>query len=217
MFFAEVIIVLVAFHGVNCEEQKRLVFHSSEDIALEFKTLRQKIEALKVNHTNDIQMLQSSHAQEIQMLQSSHAQAVQSLNSTQAQEVQALKSMQAQELAALKTEISVLKNGQGSTYVRWGKTMCDGNGTEKVYSGFYSGSPYDVEGAASYVCLPQHPTWAKYKDGIQNIGGEISGTEYEISSIMNPFSQNINNQDAPCVVCRSPRPKTVMIPGRKDC
>lgn len=24
---------------------------------------------------------------------------------------------------------------QGSTYVRWGKTSCGGNGTEKVYSG----------------------------------------------------------------------------------
>ncbi|XP_053385094.1 uncharacterized protein LOC128550308 [Mercenaria mercenaria] len=195
MFFADVLIVLVAFHGVNCEEQKRLVFHSSDDIALEFQTLRQEIEALKINHTNDRQMLQSSHAQEIQ----------------------SLKSTQAQELAALKTEISVLKSDQGSTYVRWGKTACDGNGTEKVYSGFTSGSPYDVEGAASYVCLPQHPTWAKYKDGIQGIGGKISGTEYEMYSTIDPFSQNMQDQDAPCVVCRSPRPTTVMIPGRKDC
>ena len=25
--------------------------------------------------------------------------------------------------------------GHGSTYVRWGRTVCPGNGTEKVYSG----------------------------------------------------------------------------------
>ncbi|XP_053383688.1 uncharacterized protein LOC128549928 [Mercenaria mercenaria] len=114
---------------------------------------------------------------------------------------------------------SLMETQQGSTYVRWGKTTCDGNRTEKVYSGFAAGSPYEIEGGAGkYLCLPQHPTWAKYVDGIQDIGVYISGTEYQIYvNTFSPFPQNMNDQDAPCVLCRSPRPTTVMIPGKTDC
>ncbi|XP_053383690.1 uncharacterized protein LOC128549930 [Mercenaria mercenaria] len=84
---------------------------------------------------------------------------------------------------------------------------------------FTSGSPYDKEGgAAKYICLPKTPTWAKYVDGIQNIGGYMTGTEFDIyPNVFNPFPRNMQDQDAPCVLCRSPRPTTVMVPGRTNC
>ncbi|XP_053385267.1 uncharacterized protein LOC128550366 [Mercenaria mercenaria] len=131
-----------------------------------------------------------------------------------AAEVQKLR----QEIQDLRAEVTTLKQEKGSTYVRWGRTTCSGNETEKVYSGFTSGSPHDTVGGASYVCLPQHPTWAKYVDGIQDVGGYISGTEYQIyTATYSPFPQNMQDQDAPCVVCRTKRPTTLMIPGKTDC
>jgi hypothetical protein len=45
------------------------------------------------------------------------------------------------------------------------------------------------------------------------------GTEYEdnYESTFNPFSVHRDNEDAPCVVCRSQRATTVMIPARTSC
>lgn len=89
--------------------------------------------------------------------------------------------------------------------------------TFKVWLGFTAGSPYDIDGgAASFVCLPQHPTWGKYQDGRQDSGGFISGTEFEPAPL-NFFPQNMDQQDAPCVVCRVPRATTLMIAGRTNC
>ncbi|KAL4225268.1 hypothetical protein ACF0H5_015956 [Mactra antiquata] len=51
--------------------------------------------------------------------------------------------------------------------------LCIGN-----RSRFTAESPYNINGgAASYVCLPDDPTWATYKEGIQDYGAYISGTE----------------------------------------
>jgi hypothetical protein len=87
-----------------------------------------------------------------------------------------------------------------------------------LFKGFTSGSPHEVQGgAASFLCLPQNPTWAKYVDGIQNFGGYVSGTEYEIYDAFKPFPRSMQDQDAPCAVCRSSRPTTITIPGRTNC
>ncbi|XP_045176899.2 short-chain collagen C4-like [Mercenaria mercenaria] len=143
------------------------------------------------------------------------------------QEIQALKSEKDQDIQVLKTENAILtstKNqltkGSGSVYTRWGRTSCDGNGTEKVYSGYTSGNPYELAGgAASYLCLPEKPTWAKYVDDLQNEGAYISGTEYQSNYFheFDPFPQSMLDQDAPCAVCRSPRTTSIMIPGKTDC
>ncbi|XP_060560681.1 uncharacterized protein LOC132720542 isoform X1 [Ruditapes philippinarum] len=177
--------------GHSCQREKRLILHSSDDIASEFQLIRQEMEELKSNYSREIQALKANHSQEIQAIKANHS-----------QEIQAIRAM---------------SNDQGSTYVRWGKTTCGGNGTEKVYSGFTAGTPNDLNGAGSNLCLPQHPTWAKFKDGIQDIGGKISGTEYQIYQSFQPFPKLMDDEDVPCVVCRSPRPTTLIIPGRKDC
>ncbi|XP_060560861.1 short-chain collagen C4-like isoform X2 [Ruditapes philippinarum] len=129
-------------------------------------------------------------------------------------EIQTLKS----EIASIKASSDANRKDTGSIYTRWGKNDCDGNGTDKTYSGYTAGHPHDVAGgAASYICLPENPTWAKFVEGLQNEGAYISGTEYEIYAAFNPFPKNMHDQDAPCVVCRSPRPISIMIPGKTDC
>ena len=52
-----------------------------------------------------------------------------------------------------------------------------------------------------------------------DIGNRMYGTEYEdnYESTFNPFNVHRDNEDAPCVVCRSQRPTTIMIPARTSC
>lgn len=106
-----------------------------------------------------------------------------------------------------------------STYVTWGRTSCRNNDTETVYTGYTAGSPFELDGgAASYICVPQNPTWASFTDGIQNYGGLLAGTEYEIwSDSFKSLTKSLRDNDAPCSVCRTPRPTTIMIPGRTEC
>ncbi|KAL4225270.1 hypothetical protein ACF0H5_015958 [Mactra antiquata] len=86
------------------------------------------------------------------------------------------------------------------------------------FIGFTAGSPFNINGgAASYVCLPDDPTWARYLDGIQGYGGYTSGTEYETHGNVHPFPHNMIEEDAPCVLCHTSRPVTIMIPGRTSC
>ena len=74
------------------------------------------------------------------------------------------------EIQKLQTDIAVLKSGMPkggseSTYVRWGRKNCSGNGTELVYSGYAAGSDYrDSGGAANYICLSPDPLWGHYSD-----------------------------------------------------
>ena len=49
---------------------------------------------------------------------------------------------------------------QRTTYTRWGRTICSGNGSESVYDGFAGGSHYTHKGgASSMLCLPMDPDW----------------------------------------------------------
>jgi len=73
--------------------------------------------------------------------------------------------------------------------------------------------------AASYICLPSTPTWAQYTEGLQRLGGMVFGTEYETHTTFDEkaFGKDMMDQDAPCVVCQSPRSATIMIPGSTNC
>ena len=121
------------------------------------------------------------------------------------------------------------KSPGGSTYVRWGRTSCPGNGTEQVYSGYTAGSYYyDTGAAANHLCLSPVAEWAKYTNDVDS-GAKIYGAEYEFWNIdaRNKggadqrsnmfFGKPLVDDNVPCSVCRSPRSSVLMIPGRKSC
>ena len=88
------------------------------------------------------------------------------------------------QIQKLQTDVAALKSGMpkggsGSTYVRWGKNNCSGNGTELVYSGYVAGSWYTSTGAApNYICLSPDPLWGHYNDAHDAVAA-VFGTEYE--------------------------------------
>ena len=108
----------------------------------------------------------------------------------------------------------------GTSYVRWGRTTCPGNGSEIVYSGYAGGSYYNHNGAAaSMLCLPKNPDWATHTDSEEN-SGFVYGAEYEPSSGRTDkfFGKGLADQDVPCVVCNvKSRSSSIMIPGKTSC
>ena len=73
-------------------------------------------------------------------------------------------------------------------------------------------------GGANYLCLPHNPKYDKYTDGHQN-SGYMYSTEYEVSDRNgNPFERNLQDHEAPCVVCFvKSRGSMLMMPARNDC
>ena len=108
--------------------------------------------------------------------------------------------------------------GGGTTYVRWGRKKCPGNGSETTYDGFAAGSYFnDYGGASSMLCLTPEPEFENYDDAKLNAGGRIYGTEYG-NSKPNLFTKSKYQQDVPCAVCEvKRRSSTMMVPGRKTC
>ncbi|CAG2241029.1 unnamed protein product [Mytilus edulis] len=108
------------------------------------------------------------------------------------------------------------ENGMSSTYIRWGRSDCSGVNTEIVFSGYAAGEKYFWGsnyrgGASNMLCLPNNPE-------LSDKGGSgssfIFGTEFQ----GNEFAPDSNNEDVPCVLCRSSNTaSSVMIPGRKSC
>ena len=139
-------------------------------------------------------------------------------------------------IANLSAEIQTLKSNQGtqqrggSTYVRWGRKSCPGNGTEQVYSGYAAGSFYTNTGAAAnYLCLVPDPNWGIYTDAV-DAGAKIYGAEYEFWNYPNTdkarfanqrntlfFGKSVVDDNVPCSVCRSSRSSVLMMPGRNTC
>ncbi|KAK3592548.1 hypothetical protein CHS0354_005608 [Potamilus streckersoni] len=108
-------------------------------------------------------------------------------------------------------------NGFGSTYVRWGRTTCSGNGTELVYKGFAGGSQYTHTGSsADFLCLTEEPILGRSVAGADP-SGYVYGAEYEIYAGSNPFSMVSIQDNMPCCVCKTSRTAILMIPGRKVC
>ncbi|XP_060580945.1 uncharacterized protein LOC132737625 [Ruditapes philippinarum] len=130
------------------------------------------------------------------------------------------------EVEHLKTKLSSLETqlqqtDSGSSYVRWGRSSCPAD-NELVYKGYGAGSDYRVTGgAANWLCLSEQPQWGYYEDNIAS-GAQIYGAEYEFSDFhynggSKYFKQNLNDEDAPCSFCRSPRSSVAMFPGRLEC
>ena len=117
-------------------------------------------------------------------------------------------------MTALKTDKP--KGGSGSTYVRWGRNNCSGNGTELVYNGYSAGSDYRDKGAAAnYICLSPDLLYGYYTNGNDDFA-KVIGVEYEfhgaaLGDTTAFFHKNLQEEDAPC--SRSPRPTVIMIPG----
>ncbi|XP_060567425.1 short-chain collagen C4-like [Ruditapes philippinarum] len=102
----------------------------------------------------------------------------------------------------------------GSTYTRWGRTICP-KGAFLVYDGYVAGGHYTHKGSGSnYMCLPKDPTWSQYIDGFQS-ADRIYGAEYHTGDY--PYWKHLHYQDVPCAVCRIPRNNVLMIPGRSVC
>ena len=112
---------------------------------------------------------------------------------------------------------------QKTTYTRWGRTTCPGNGSESVYDGFAGGSHYSHKGgASSMLCLPRDPDWeaGKTSDKTDSYVGLVYGAEYQDGQGRSDqlFGESHYEQDVPCVVCEVTRRSTVlMIPGRSKC
>ena len=108
----------------------------------------------------------------------------------------------------------------GSTYVRWGKQSCPGNGTETVYTGYAAGGHTHQRGAGTnHLCLAPDPLWAHYSSS-EDAGGKLYGAQYMMhESTSRAFfaGRNLRAEDAPCSVCRTPRSSVTMIPGRNAC
>ena len=147
-----------------------------------------------VLHSNtDVLQLVTTHSAEIQKLQT--------------------------DIAALKTDKP--KGQSGSTYIRWGRNNCSGNGTELVYSGYAAGSDlHDTGAAANYLCLSPDPLWGHYNDA-HDSDSKVMGVEYAFSGHSHTsaafFHKHLFGEDAPCSLCRSPRSTVIMIPGRNQC
>ena len=115
-----------------------------------------------------------------------------------------------------------MRHVQKTTYVRWGRTSCPGNGSESVYDGFAGGSHYSHKGASSMLCLPKDPDWdaGKTSDKSDPNVGYIYGAEYHDGSGRSDqlFGESHQNHDVPCVVCDVTKRSTViMVPGRSKC
>ena len=111
-----------------------------------------------------------------------------------------------------------------TTYTRWGRTTCPGNGSESVYDGYAGGSHYShTGGAASMLCLPKDPDWdaGKYSDNTDNSRtGLIYGTEYQYGESRSDwlFGESHYDRDVPCVVCEARKRSSVLIiPGKSRC
>ena len=81
--------------------------------------------------------------------------------------------------------------------------------------GFVGGSHYThTGGGGEYICLPNNPKYDKYGSAA---GSYIYGTEYQFISY-SPFTNNLQDYDAPCVVCYvKSRATQLMLPARNDC
>ena len=102
----------------------------------------------------------------------------------------------------------------GSIYTRWGRTTCDATGTELVYAGIAAGTPYrHAGGGANLLCLPNNPVYESFSPGTQD-SARVGPVEAHPSVALGDLGFNEN---APCAVCRTTRPTTMMIPATINC
>ncbi|XP_060603540.1 uncharacterized protein LOC132756478 [Ruditapes philippinarum] len=203
-FMCVVALIFLCFSNVYCGAERRLILDDQSNLAHTVSRVVQEIESIKTQ--------QNSSHKTITSLQ---------------QQVQQL----TQDLTNTKTELNIAKStvqqmsqssGSWSTYVRWGKSSCNNDQTELVYSGYGAGSNWDNTGAATnFICLVKDP----YLVGNSsfNKGAQVFGAEYVIDNSnwvetsQRLFGKDITFQNAPCAVCRVPRSTVLMIPGKNTC
>ena len=114
-------------------------------------------------------------------------------------------------------------NLQRTTYIRWCRTTCPGNGSVSVYEGFAGGSHFTHKGGtSSMLCLPKDPDWdaGKFSDKDDPRTGLLCGAEYLDGGGRSDklIGDSHCDRDVPCVVCDVTKRSTVlMIPGRTKC
>ena len=229
-------------------QHRRIVLHSSTDVLQvisnltgQLASLTNDVAALKKNHSKEVALLNRNliSVQNDNTKLKSLLQTVQTDNSNIQAVVQTMKGNNSKQKALIQLLLSNISNFQnvlqtvqhdvfklqtgvssGSTYVRWGRNACSGNGTETVYSGYAAGGLYSHTGAATdHLCLVPDPVWGHYTDA-QDSKGKVYGAEYQITDSKSQTYFGVNklyNDDTPCSVCRSPRPSVVMLPGRNTC
>ena len=102
----------------------------------------------------------------------------------------------------------------GSIYTRWGRTTCDTTGTELVYAGTAAGTRHGHQGGgANLLCLPDNPVYQSFSPEISDRArlGPV-----EVHPVVNLGNLGLDD-NAPCAVCRTTRPTTMMIPATINC
>src|SRR6218665_1473602 len=108
----------------------------------------------------------------------------------------------------------------GALYIRWGRNVCP-HGSEVVHTGVAGGSWFDHHGGGSnYLCLPLQPIWGSFNTGVEK-QAKIYVSEYQEPSgfgLNNNYYLPLQNNNVPCVVCRSQTRSSVMtVPARNKC
>ena len=111
-------------------------------------------------------------------------------------------------------------NPRGTTYIRWGRTVCPNiTGTDFVYDGLAAGSHYNNRGGgANYICVANGDD-AEYHTEATTVNLDLSvlrGTEYQMQN--GQALDHLFDYFVPCAICEvSSRSKLLMIPGRYTC
>ncbi|CAC5369314.1 unnamed protein product [Mytilus coruscus] len=124
---------------------------------------------------------------------------------------------------AVTRKIAEIENQQpknsdkGVTYIRWGKTQCDGHSTETIYSGQVGGGHYSHSGASvNYICLPNNPHVAQPLKLHDNYA-YLYGAEYQIFDFNQPqgIRSAIGDHDVACAACLAKgKISSIIIPGK---
>ncbi|KAK7503736.1 hypothetical protein BaRGS_00004859, partial [Batillaria attramentaria] len=140
------------------------------------------------------------------------------LEAAVAQQAQGLSALKAEnsamkaELAAMRTElnakISNVQSSQGSTFVRWGRTVCP-PGSDIIHTGYAGGAGYTNSGSgANRVCLTDKPVFDDHTM-LSGGHGNLHGAQYWV--------QGHQRTDVLCVLCHAPYSATFMVPGTNRC
>jgi len=111
----------------------------------------------------------------------------------------------------------------GTTYTRWGNNECPTD-TEKVYSGWASGSHYTHSGTPRLSCMPTVPEYGEYDTASEYNQGYGSDLTYAMQIRFSGYGgigtayDGFNNHVISCAVCYVPRSSSIIeIPAMASC
>ncbi|XP_063436745.1 uncharacterized protein LOC134718183 [Mytilus trossulus] len=226
VFINAIVVALMAIYVYENERKMEKMSTQHDQTEKEIDVL--KIEAKrKDDHMKEL-LSTKAETEKLTQLENQQIEGTKKLTEIENQQIagtRKLTEVEKQQIAGTKqiaeVENQLLKsNEKGVTYIRWGKTKCDGNNTETIYSGQVGGGHYSHTGASvNYVCLPDNPDVAlPLKKG----GGYaiLYGAEYEIFEPNKPegIRSGISDHDVACAACLAKGKQiSIMIPGRKTC